>query len=101
MTPLVFNDSLWKTSGHWEHYRENMFSVSSGAGNDDGPADSAALGRSLKPMNCPAHCLVYAAQTVRSTGRSVTVTLAVIRITLIGAQMQRKPWRRLSAQRHF
>ncbi len=26
-TPLVFNKALWETSGHWEHYRENMFLV--------------------------------------------------------------------------
>lgn len=63
MTPLVFNDDLWKTSGHWDHYRENMFAVSAGAG-DDLHGDVMAQGRSLKPMNCPAHCVVFASDHV-------------------------------------
>ncbi len=49
ITPLLYDKALWETSGHWEHYRENMFLTS-------------VEGRefSLKPMNCPSHCLVYA-----------------------------------------
>ena len=53
-TPLVFNRQLWETSGHWEHYRENMFLVES---------EGEPFG--LKAMNCPAHMLVFASQ-VRS-----------------------------------
>ena len=53
-TPLVFNKALWETSGHWEHYRQNMFLVE---------AEGEPFG--LKAMNCPAHMLVYASQ-VRS-----------------------------------
>jgi threonyl-tRNA synthetase len=53
-TPLVFNKALWETSGHWEHYRENMFLFES---------DEQAYG--LKPMNCPGHMLVFASE-VRS-----------------------------------
>ena len=53
-TPLVFNKTLWETSGHWEHYRENMFLVES-----DGEASG------LKAMNCPGHMLLFASE-VRS-----------------------------------
>ena len=53
-TPLVFNRQLWETSGHLEHYRENMFLVES---------EGEPFG--LKAMNCPAHMLVFASE-VRS-----------------------------------
>ena len=53
-TPLVFNKQLWETSGHWEHYRENMFLVES---------EQEPFG--LKAMNCPGHMLIFASQ-VRS-----------------------------------
>ena len=47
--PIVFNKSLWETSGHWEHYRENMFLVES---------EHEQMG--LKAMNCPGHMLIFA-----------------------------------------
>ena len=50
-TPLLFNKSLWETSGHWGKYRENMFLVQD---KETGEHDS-----SLKPMNCPSHYLFY------------------------------------------
>ena len=50
-TPLVFNKALWETSGHWEHYRENMFQVES-----DGEPYA------LKAMNCPGHMLMFASE---------------------------------------
>ena len=53
-TPIVFNKALWETSGHWQHYRENMFLVDS---------EGEQLG--LKAMNCPGHFLMYASE-VRS-----------------------------------
>ena len=53
-TPLVFNKALWERSGHWQHYRANMFLIES-----DGET------MSVKPMNCPGHFLLYASQ-VRS-----------------------------------
>jgi len=53
-TPLVFNKALWETSGHWEHYRENMFLV-----------ESAGEPCGLKAMNCPGHMLLFASE-VRS-----------------------------------
>ena len=49
-TPLIYDSSLWKTSGHWEHFKEDMFLID----NEDGEPTSA-----LKPMNCPAHMLIY------------------------------------------
>jgi threonyl-tRNA synthetase len=52
--PLVFNKALWETSGHWEHYRQNMFLVES---------EGEQMG--LKAMNCPGHMLLFASE-VRS-----------------------------------
>lgn len=57
--PLVFNKALWETSGHWAHYRENMFLIQA-----DGP-NADAEQSSLKPMNCPGHMLLFASE-VRS-----------------------------------
>lgn len=48
ITPNIYNSKLWKTSGHWEHFSENMFSFDAGK-------DTFAL----KPMNCPGHCLIF------------------------------------------
>ncbi|KAE8288852.1 Threonine--tRNA ligase, cytoplasmic [Larimichthys crocea] len=55
VTPTLFSTALWERSGHWEHYSENMFTVTS-----EGSQTYA-----LKPMNCPAHCLMFE-QRVRS-----------------------------------
>ena len=52
--PLIFNKALWETSGHWQHYRENMFLVES---------EGEQMG--LKAMNCPGHFLIFASE-VRS-----------------------------------
>mmetsp|Transcript_4147 Transcript_4147/g.7262 ORF Transcript_4147/g.7262 Transcript_4147/m.7262 type:complete len:803 (-) Transcript_4147:84-2492(-) len=49
VTPNIYNSELWKTSGHWEHYRDDMFTFTD--------ADKAVFG--LKPMNCPGHCLMF------------------------------------------
>ncbi|XP_046661421.1 threonine--tRNA ligase 1, cytoplasmic-like isoform X5 [Homalodisca vitripennis] len=48
VTPNIFNAKLWQTSGHWEHYADNMFSF-----------DVEKEMFALKPMNCPGHCLVF------------------------------------------
>ena len=48
ITPLLYEKSVWITSGHWEHFRENMFILQS-EGKD----------YALKPMNCPSHVLIY------------------------------------------
>lgn len=47
-TPIILNRHLWETSGHWHHYKENMYSLKI----DD--EDFA-----IKPMNCPGGMLVY------------------------------------------
>ena len=49
--PIIFNKALWETSGHWQHYRENMFVLESG---DEQMA--------LKAMNCPGHMLIYGSE---------------------------------------
>jgi threonyl-tRNA synthetase len=49
-TPLIYNKALWERSGHWSHYRQNMFLIES--------ADEETM--SIKPMNCPGHFLLYA-----------------------------------------
>src|SRR5690349_5419757 len=48
-TPQIYDKELWVTSGHWEKYREHMFTF---------PSENREYG--LKPMNCPGHCLLYA-----------------------------------------
>jgi threonyl-tRNA synthetase len=53
--PLLFNKALWETSGHWQHYRQNMFLVESGEGEQ----------MALKAMNCPGHMLMFGSE-VRS-----------------------------------
>ncbi|MBZ5559389.1 MAG: threonine--tRNA ligase [Acidobacteriia bacterium] len=50
-TPLVYNKALWETSGHWAHYRQNMFLVES---------ENEQMG--MKAMNCPGHYLLYSSQ---------------------------------------
>uniref|UniRef100_A0A3Q2LE03 Threonine--tRNA ligase, mitochondrial n=1 Tax=Equus caballus TaxID=9796 RepID=A0A3Q2LE03_HORSE len=65
-TPTLFSTKLWELSGHWEHYQEDMFALQppgsdrpTGSQSDHStshPTDTLAL----KPMNCPAHCLMFA-----------------------------------------
>lgn len=47
--PLLGSENLFKASGHWQHYKENMFVVRDEDGDDYG----------LKPMNCPMHMLMF------------------------------------------
>jgi threonyl-tRNA synthetase len=47
-TPSVMARSLWERSGHWEKYRENMFTT-----------ESEKRDFAIKPMNCPGHLLIY------------------------------------------
>src|SRR6187397_3299364 len=49
-TPLIYDKSVWETSGHWEKFRENMFLV---GGEGEEPHQG------LKPMNCPGHMLLF------------------------------------------
>merc|ERR1712002_1263306 len=48
ISPNMYNAKLWKTSGHWDHYAENMFRFD---------VEKESFG--LKPMNCPGHCLIF------------------------------------------
>jgi threonyl-tRNA synthetase len=57
-TPLLYNKSLWETSGHWGKYRENMFLILDPEAPSELPVEERAS-YSLKPMNCPSHYLFY------------------------------------------
>ncbi|XP_007890405.2 threonine--tRNA ligase 1, cytoplasmic [Callorhinchus milii] len=48
VSPNIYNSKLWQTSGHWQHYSENMFSFE---------VEKEIF--ALKPMNCPGHCLMF------------------------------------------
>jgi threonyl-tRNA synthetase len=48
-TPLIYEKTLWVTSGHWEKFRENMFLI---------PLDDEQV-YAIKPMNCPGHMLLF------------------------------------------
>jgi threonyl-tRNA synthetase len=48
-TPLIYDKSLWETSGHWAKFRENMFLI---------PMDDEHT-FAIKPMNCPGHMLLF------------------------------------------
>jgi threonyl-tRNA synthetase len=52
ITPHIMDVSLWKTSGHYDYYRENMYTFA---------AEEKEL--VLKPMNCPGHILIYKSKT--------------------------------------
>ncbi|MGQ0279648.1 threonine--tRNA ligase [Sphingopyxis sp. NFH-91] len=61
-TPQVMDARQWEQSGHWGKYRENMFVIPDEVPNieDDGPLVSDdAEWMALKPMNCPAHVLIF------------------------------------------
>ena len=47
-TPIILNEELWHRSGHWDHYKENMYFTKIDDGN-----------YAIKPMNCPGGMLVY------------------------------------------
>ena len=61
-TPQIMDARQWEQSGHWGKYRENMFVIPDEVPNteDDGPVISdQAEWMALKPMNCPAHVLIF------------------------------------------
>jgi len=78
-TPLLYSKELWKISGHWENYKDDMYVVTGGG--DSAEAANAVTqesgdgmreccgsededhGFGLKPMNCPGHCLIFKSQT--------------------------------------
>jgi len=51
ITPQIFSTDLWKQSGHYDNYQENMYFIK---------LDEKEFG--VKPMNCPAHALMYASR---------------------------------------
>ncbi len=61
-TPQIMDARQWEQSGHWGKYRENMFVIPDEVPNteDEGPVVSdKAEWMALKPMNCPAHVLIF------------------------------------------
>ncbi|XP_074651905.1 threonine--tRNA ligase 1, cytoplasmic-like [Tubulanus polymorphus] len=48
VSPNIYNKKLWETSGHWQHYSENIFQF-----------EVEKEIYALKPMNCPGHCLMF------------------------------------------
>jgi threonyl-tRNA synthetase len=61
-TPQIMDARQWEQSGHWGKYRENMFVIPDEVPNteDEGPVISGeARWMALKPMNCPAHVLIF------------------------------------------
>ncbi|KAL5615225.1 hypothetical protein BROUX41_005281 [Berkeleyomyces rouxiae] len=89
ITPTIYKRALWEKSGHWENYADDMYAVTGrthqhqnhpgsvaaaapapastehapGCNHDHGHvADTDADDFGLKPMNCPGHCLLFAAQ---------------------------------------
>lgn len=66
LTPVIYKNELWKQSGHWAHYKKDMFEVR-GASHGEGDATKThdnddAHGYSLKPMNCPGHCVMFGSE---------------------------------------
>ena len=76
LTPTLFKETLWRQSGHWENYKDDMFTVSTTRRPEkstapvsfmegemhpptqiEEPQDSEVFG--LKPMNCPGHCILF------------------------------------------
>uniref|UniRef100_A0A1I8FU34 threonine--tRNA ligase n=1 Tax=Macrostomum lignano TaxID=282301 RepID=A0A1I8FU34_9PLAT len=51
ITPNIYNAKLWETSGHWQHYSDNMFKIE---------IEKETYG--LKPMNCPGHCVMFGSE---------------------------------------
>ncbi|KTW31316.1 threonine-tRNA ligase [Pneumocystis jirovecii RU7] len=65
-SPMIYKKSLWKKSGHWENYKNEMFEV---IGQNTAKNNKKEIGNyfqdetyGLKPMNCPGHCLIYSSK---------------------------------------
>ena len=48
ISPNIYNNKLWETSGHWANYKDDMFVL-----------EIEKEPWALKPMNCPGHCLIF------------------------------------------
>jgi threonyl-tRNA synthetase len=62
-TPMILSEELWKSSGHWDHYHENMYFT-----------EVDEQGFAVKPMNCPGACLVFRSR--RRSYRELPLRLA-------------------------
>lgn len=51
-TPIIYNSQMWHTSGHWDHYKDNMYFTK---------IDEQDY--AIKPMNCPAHMIIFSNST--------------------------------------
>ena len=64
ITPTIYKKSLWEKSGHWENYKDDMYSVigrgATGRSEEKELQEDEEYG--LKPMNCPGHCLLFASK---------------------------------------
>lgn len=90
--PTIFDKSLWEISGHWDKYRENMFILEQERHTDDNvdetldekldettnetvaKIESTKKLFSMRPMNCPCHCLIF--DRMNSSYRDLPVRLA-------------------------
>ncbi len=62
-TPIILNEELWRRSGHWDHYKENMYFC-----------EIDQVGYAVKPMNCPGGCLLY--KTTKHSYRELPLRMA-------------------------
>lgn len=58
ITPHIYNADVWKTSGHYGFYKENMYFFNINEGSDENPN---LVEYAVKPMNCPGHVMLYRA----------------------------------------
>ena len=65
VSPIIYKKNLWLRSGHWENYKDDMFTVT-GRNAESLQKSGLVLGEveeyGLKPMNCPGHCLLFQSQ---------------------------------------
>ncbi len=62
ITPQMYRNELWNTSGHWDFFRENMFLTTdpdSETHTVDTSPEGWRQGYGIKPMNCPGHAVIY------------------------------------------
>ena len=62
-TPIILNEELWHRSGHWDHFKENMYFT-----------EIDGMGYAIKPMNCPGGCLVF--KTTKHSYRELPLRIA-------------------------
>ncbi|MBQ9691377.1 MAG: threonine--tRNA ligase, partial [Eggerthellaceae bacterium] len=58
ITPHIYKSDVWKTSGHYDFYKENMYFFEINEGTDEQPRPQEY---GVKPMNCPGHAMLYGA----------------------------------------